>query len=48
MKATSGLWQKLDTNKIQKADQPLTISMIDGTVGQPSVLDGKDILVYGS
>jgi hypothetical protein len=46
MKATSGLWQKLDNNKIQKADQPLTISMTEGTVEQPPVLDGKDILVY--
>jgi hypothetical protein len=46
MKATSGLWQKLDNIKIQKADQPLTISMTEGTTQQPSALDGKEILVY--
>jgi hypothetical protein len=46
MKATSGLWQKLDNSKIQKADQPLTISVTDGTAEQPSVLDGKEILAY--
>jgi hypothetical protein len=36
MKATSGLWPKLDNNKIKKADQPLTISMME----QSSPLDG--------
>jgi hypothetical protein len=44
VKATSGLWQKLDNNKIQKADQPLTISMLDGTAEQSSTLDGTDTI----
>jgi hypothetical protein len=39
MRATSGLWQKLDNNKIQKAEQPLTISMMNGTAEQSSALD---------
>jgi hypothetical protein len=43
MKATSGLWQKLDNNKIQKAEQPLTISMMNGTAEQPSAPDGKEV-----
>jgi hypothetical protein len=46
MKATSGLWQKLDNSKIQKADQPLTINMMNGTAEQSSSLDGKEISPY--
>jgi hypothetical protein len=46
MKATSGLWQKLDNNKIQKAEQPSTISMINGTAEQSSALDGKKVSLY--
>lgn len=42
MKATSGLWPKLDNNKIKKADQPLTISMME----QSTSLDGKEVSVY--
>lgn len=41
MKATSGLWPKLDNNKIKKADQPLTISMME----QSSTLDGKEVSI---
>ena len=46
MRATSGLWQKLDNNKIQKAEQPLTISMMNGTAEQSSALDGKKVSLY--
>jgi len=46
MRATSGLWQKLDNNKIQKAEQPLTISMMNGMAEQSSTLDGKKVSLY--
>lgn len=46
MKATSGLWHKLDNNKIQKVEQPSTISMINGAAEQSSVLDGKKVSLY--
>lgn len=42
MKATSGLWQKLDNNKIKRANQPLTISMMEPS----SMLDSKEVLLY--
>ncbi|PSN55907.1 hypothetical protein C0J52_00469 [Blattella germanica] len=40
MKATTGLWQKLDSNIFQKSDQPLTISTPDGATEQSPILEG--------
>ncbi|XP_069675700.1 uncharacterized protein [Periplaneta americana] len=39
MKATSGFWQKLDNNKIQKTDQPVTISTVSCATEQPPLLE---------